>query len=90
MRVVRGSTPPVAAIQQVELKREFMTEMVRQPLPGADEDALVRTALARFQRGEDRVPRGVRPVIEESWQRCLRRGVVENVQRSRLGQRECG
>jgi AraC-like DNA-binding protein len=75
MRAARGSTPPVAAIQQVELKREFMTELVRQPLPVADEDALVRTALARFQRGEDRVPRGVRPVIEESWQRCLRSGV---------------
>jgi AraC-like DNA-binding protein len=29
----------------------------------------------RFQRGDDRVPRGVRPVIEESWQRCLRSGV---------------
>jgi AraC-like DNA-binding protein len=29
----------------------------------------------RFQRGEDRVPRGVRPVIEESWQRSLRGGV---------------
>jgi len=29
----------------------------------------------RFQRGEDRVPRGVRPVIEESWRRSLRSGV---------------
>jgi AraC-like DNA-binding protein len=29
----------------------------------------------RFQRGEDRVPRGVRPVIEESWRRCLRVGI---------------
>ena len=39
------------------------------------EDAAIVAALARFQRGDDRVPRGVRPVIEESWQRCLRSGV---------------
>jgi AraC-like DNA-binding protein len=39
------------------------------------EDGAVRAALARFQRGDDRVPRGVRPVIEESWQRSLRCGV---------------
>jgi AraC-like DNA-binding protein len=32
-------------------------------------------ALARFQRGDDRAPQGVRPVIEESWQRCFRNGV---------------
>jgi len=37
--------------------------------------AAIRAALARLQRGDDRVPRGVRPVIEESWQRCLRSGV---------------
>jgi AraC-like DNA-binding protein len=39
------------------------------------EDNAIRAALARFQRGDDRVPRGVRPVIEESWQRSLRSGV---------------
>src|SRR6516225_8902815 len=37
--------------------------------------AAIRAALARLQRGDDRVPRAVRPVIEESWQRCLRSGV---------------
>jgi sigma-54 dependent transcriptional regulator, acetoin dehydrogenase operon transcriptional activator AcoR len=41
----------------------------------ADEDTAIGTALARFQRGDDGVPRGVRPVIEESWQRCLRSGI---------------
>jgi AraC-like DNA-binding protein len=41
----------------------------------AEEVTAIKAALARFQRGEDRVPRGVRPVIEESWQRCLRSGV---------------
>ena len=41
----------------------------------AGEDTNIRAALVRFQRGDDRVPRGVRPVIEESWQRCLRSGV---------------
>src|SRR5262249_57104542 len=41
----------------------------------ASEDAAIGAALARFQRGDDRVPRGVRPVIEESWQRCRRGGV---------------
>src|SRR5215472_5055163 len=41
----------------------------------AAEDTNIRTALVRFQRGDDRIPRGVRPVIEESWQRCLRSGV---------------
>ena len=35
----------------------------------------IAAALARFQRGDERVPRGVRPVITESWQRCLRSGV---------------
>jgi sigma-54 dependent transcriptional regulator, acetoin dehydrogenase operon transcriptional activator AcoR len=44
------------------------------PLP-AGEDTNITAALVRFQRGDDRVPRGVRPVIEESWQRCLRSGV---------------
>jgi len=39
------------------------------------EETEIGTALVRFQRGEDRVPRGVRPVIEESWRRCLRVGV---------------
>src|SRR4029077_2681298 len=38
-------------------------------------DTIVGNALARFQRGDDDAPRGVRPVIEESWQRCLRSGV---------------
>ena len=41
----------------------------------AAEDTAIRAALVRFQRGDDRVPRGVRPVIEESWQRSLRGGV---------------
>src|SRR5215467_15675659 len=41
----------------------------------AGEGTNIRAALLRFQRGDDRVPRGVRPVIEESWQRCLRGGV---------------
>ena len=39
------------------------------------EETEIGAALLRFQRGEDRVPRGVRPVIEESWRRCLRAGV---------------
>jgi AraC-like DNA-binding protein len=43
--------------------------------PVAGEDTAIGAALARFQRGDDRAPRGVRPVIEESWQRCLRSGV---------------
>jgi AraC-like DNA-binding protein len=41
----------------------------------AGEDSAIGTALTRFQRGDDRVPEGVRPVIEESWQRCLRSGI---------------
>jgi AraC-like DNA-binding protein len=41
----------------------------------ASEDAAIVAALTRFQRGDDRVPRGVRPVIEESWQRSLHNGV---------------
>jgi len=41
----------------------------------ASEDAAIVAALTRFQRGDDRVPRGVRPVIEESWQRSLHSGV---------------
>ena len=43
--------------------------------PVAAEDTAIGAALARFQRGDDRAPRGVRPVIEDSWQRCLRSGV---------------
>ena len=43
--------------------------------PVAGEDTAIGAALTRFQRGDDRAPRGVRPVIEESWQRCLRSGV---------------
>jgi AraC-like DNA-binding protein len=39
------------------------------------EETAIGAALVRFQRGDDRVPRGVRPVIEESWRRCLRVGV---------------
>ena len=50
------------------------TSVSELPLPAA-EDTNIRAALVRFQRGDDRVPRGVRPVIEESWQRCLRSGV---------------
>ena len=41
----------------------------------AGEDTAIGAALARFQRGDDNVPRGVRPVIEESWQRCLSCGI---------------
>jgi AraC-like DNA-binding protein len=41
----------------------------------AGDDPAIRSALVRYQRGEDRVPRGVRPVIEESWQRSLQSGV---------------
>jgi AraC-like DNA-binding protein len=41
----------------------------------AGDGTAIRAALVRFQRGEDRVPRGVRPVIEESWRRSLRSGV---------------
>jgi sigma-54 dependent transcriptional regulator, acetoin dehydrogenase operon transcriptional activator AcoR len=52
-----------------------MTEFVSHHRPVTGEDTTVATALARFQRGDDRVPHGVRPVIEESWQRCLRSGV---------------
>ncbi len=52
-----------------------MTEFVSHYRPVADEDTAVAAALVRFQRGDDRVPRGVRPVIEESWQRCFRSGV---------------
>ncbi|HEY4449687.1 MAG TPA: helix-turn-helix domain-containing protein [Steroidobacteraceae bacterium] len=52
-----------------------MTEQIRHFRPVAGEDRMVRQALTRFQRGDDRVPYGVRPVIEESWQRCLRSGV---------------
>ena len=63
----------------------------------AGDDPAIRAALVRFQRGEDRVPRGVRPVIEESWQRSLRGGVdpvlpraVRNAEpgRSRTGRRQ--
>jgi AraC-like DNA-binding protein len=41
----------------------------------AGDDSNIRAALARLQRGDDRVPRSVRPVIEESWRRSLRSGV---------------
>lgn len=41
----------------------------------AGEHARIRSALARFQRGDDAVPRGVRPVIDESWRRCFRGGL---------------
>src|SRR5262252_5866064 len=50
------------------------TSVSNSPL-SAGEDTNIRAALTRFQRGHDRVPYGVRPVIEESWQRCLRSGV---------------
>jgi sigma-54 dependent transcriptional regulator, acetoin dehydrogenase operon transcriptional activator AcoR len=52
-----------------------MPVSVSSPAPLAVTDTSIRAAWARFQRGDDRVPRGVRPVIEESWQRCLRNGV---------------
>jgi len=55
---------------------------VRHAGPFADEGTAIGTALARFQRGDDRVPRGVRPVIEESWQRCLRNGVDPHLPRA--------
>jgi len=63
----------------------------------ASEDGAIGAALARFQRGDDRVPRGVRPVIEESWQRCRRCGVDPVIprpvrsadsERSRAGRRQ--
>jgi sigma-54 dependent transcriptional regulator, acetoin dehydrogenase operon transcriptional activator AcoR len=41
----------------------------------AGNDTAIRAALVRLQRGEERVPRDVRPVIEESWRRSLRSGV---------------
>ena len=41
----------------------------------AVDETAIGAALVRFQRGDDRVPRGVRPVIEESWRRCLRVGI---------------
>jgi sigma-54 dependent transcriptional regulator, acetoin dehydrogenase operon transcriptional activator AcoR len=52
-----------------------MTVFVSNSRALASDDAAVRAALVRFQRGDDHVPRGVRPVIEESWQRCLHSGV---------------
>ena len=48
----------------------------------AGDDSAIRAALLRFQRGEDRAPRGVRPVIEESWQRSLRSGVDPDLPRA--------
>jgi len=60
---------------QVRLEREFMTESVTRSRSVTGEAAAVAAALTRFQRGDDHVPRGVRPVITESWQRCLRSGV---------------
>lgn len=39
------------------------------------EDARIAVALERFQRGEDAVPRDVRAMIGESWQRCFRNGL---------------
>jgi len=56
----------------------------------ADEDTAVGTALTRFQRGDDCVPRGVRPVIEESWQRCLRSGIDPVGPRAPLRNHEAG
>jgi AraC-like DNA-binding protein len=41
----------------------------------ADEDARIAVALERFQRGDDPVPRDVRAMIRESWQRCFRNGL---------------
>src|SRR5215472_17299344 len=52
-----------------------MTVFVSTSRTHANEDAAIVASLTRFQRGDDRVPRGVRPVIEESWQRSLRGGV---------------
>ena len=52
-----------------------MTESVARSRSVTGKATAIAAALARFQRGDDRVPRGVRPVITESWQRCLRSGV---------------
>ena len=41
----------------------------------AGEDARIAVALERFRRGEDAVPREVRALIGESWQRCFRNGL---------------
>src|SRR5215472_10374643 len=41
----------------------------------AGEDARIAVALERFQRGDDPVPRDVRPMIRESWERCFRNGL---------------
>jgi sigma-54 dependent transcriptional regulator, acetoin dehydrogenase operon transcriptional activator AcoR len=41
----------------------------------AGEHARIKAALARFQRGDDAVPRGVRAVIDESWRRCFSSGL---------------
>lgn len=64
--------------------------LVSHSYPVANEDTAIGTALARFQRGDDRAPRGVRPVIEESWQRCLRGGVDPVVPRPPLRSLESG
>jgi AraC-like DNA-binding protein len=64
--------------------------LVSHSYPVANEDTAIGTALARFQRGDDRAPRGVRPVIEESWQRCLRSGVDPVVPRPPLRSLDSG
>jgi len=49
-----------------------MTDVRR---PDAVEDVRIGAALERFRSSDDVVPRGMRPVIEESWQRCFRNGL---------------
>src|SRR5215831_5871906 len=60
---------------RVRSRRELVAVLASHVHPGPGEDTAIRSALARFQRGDDHAPRGVRPVIKESWQRCLRSGV---------------
>jgi AraC-like DNA-binding protein len=58
--------------------------------PPAGEDTAIGAALARLQRGDDGATGGVRPVIEESWKRCLRSGVDPVLPRAQLRSVESG
>jgi AraC-like DNA-binding protein len=63
---------------------------VSQLLPLTGLDTAIGTALTRFQRGDDCVPRGVRPVIAESWKRSLRSAVDPVMPRAPLRSLESG